>query len=796
MRTVATSDLTDQLQTALGTQYTVERELGRGGMATVYLAKDAKHHRSVAIKVLHADLATSLGSERFRREITVAAKLQHPHILTVLDSGETPGGLLWFTMPYVEGESLRGRLRRQHQLPLDDALRITREVALALDYAHRQGVIHRDIKPENILLVDGQAMIVDFGIARALGSAGPTPGATLTETGYAIGTPAYMSPEQAAGERSLDGTTDVYALGAVLYEMLVGELPYAGPTAQAIVAKMMAGDPPSVRRTRPTVPAGVDAAVHKALAPVPADRYATAALFASALDTAERTASAPVVGAPAGVTASPAASRRRIPVGAALLGLGVLIGGGVLFAWRHRESSSPMVRSIAVLPTDIGADTAHAFLADGLSSDLTTKLSKIPGLSVRAYSSSRVMRGRTVREAGKELGVGAVLTVNMARSGATLRATASLVNAATDDLLWSEAFEASNEDQFALQDKLVTAIAGALNLSLSAPTTTAVRARGTRSNEAHELVQRSRFEVDQFTAASLRSAVSLAEAAIAIDSTYADAWAALAWAWAVTADNFVSAATAGPQMRRAAERALALDPTLADAHAEMGAWWEFYGHDPAAASREMEQALALDSANVNAGTFGGFLLRSYLHLPDSANAVAQRAERLNPLSFAVWTLAFLPSLDFTKLSPDSARAICTRAALIQERLAALCEYFRDLSANDRRAAAAAIRRYHGPTPSGGDLADLAGRLLTAGDTSGARDALRQALALANTEYVREDYIAEDYQRLGDRERAIQWWVKGGASNVARLIFLPLDSFYNPIRSDPRIQAIIQRSKVR
>ncbi len=422
-----------------------------------------------------------------------------------------------------------------------------------------------------------------------------------------------------------------------------------------------------------------------------------------------------------------------------------------------------------MLPTDIGADTAHAFLADGLSSDLTTKLSTIPGLSVRAYSPLSVMHGRTVREAGKELGVGAIVMVRMARSGTQLRATASLVNAANDDLLWSEAFEASDQDQFALQDKLVSAIARALNLSLSPATTTAVRARGTSSNEAHELVQRARLETDQFTAASLRSAISHAEAAIALDSTYADAWAALADAWGYTADDFVSAATAGPQVRRAAERALALDPTLADAHAQVAIWSLTYGHDPAAASKEMEQALKLDSANVAAGAWYPFLLTYYVHLPDSAHAVTQRAQRLNPLSFGVWNPFFL-SLDFAKLSPDSARAICARAARIQERMAAECEARRSQAANDRRGAAAAWRRWAGPTPSGRDLAYVALNLISAGDASGGREALRQALRRANTEYVREDLIANAFMRLGDRESAIQWLVKGAASNVGGINF--------------------------
>src|SRR5256885_1362573 len=243
--------------------------------------------------------------------------------------------------------------------------------------------------------------------------------------------------------------------------------------------------------------------------------------------------------------------------------LGTRTGGG---------GGAAKLRSCAVRPTDIGADTAHAFLAGGLSSDLPTKLSKIPGLSVRAYAPLSVMHGRTAREAGKELGVGAIVMVRMARSGTQLRATASLVDAANDDLLRSDAFEASDQDQFALQDKLVSAIAGALNLSLSPATTTAVRARGTSSNEAHELVQRARLETDQFTAASLRAAIAHAAAAIALDSTYADAWAALADAWGYTADDFVSAATAGPPGRRPAERGAGLHPPPADAPAEEAPW--------------------------------------------------------------------------------------------------------------------------------------------------------------------------------------------------------------------------------
>jgi len=248
-------------------------------MATVYLARDVKHKRLVALKVLHPELAAALGSERFHREIEFAARLQHPHILTVLDSGEA-AGQLWFTMPYVEGESLRSRLRRERQLPLEDALRISTETARALDYAHRQGVMHRDIKPENILLTkDGDTLVADFGIARALAGADER----LTETGMSVGTPAYMSPEQASGDKAVDARTDVYSLGCVLYELRAGEPPYTGPTAQVIIMKRFTEPVPSVRKARPSVPEAVDLVIQRALAPVPADRFATSGEFARAL---------------------------------------------------------------------------------------------------------------------------------------------------------------------------------------------------------------------------------------------------------------------------------------------------------------------------------------------------------------------------------------------------------------------------------------------------------------------------------------------------------------------------------
>jgi serine/threonine-protein kinase len=282
------TDAVPRLKTALAARYTIERELGRGGMATVYLARDPKHDRPVALKVLRPELAAILGGDRFLREIRLTAQLQHPHILTLIDSGEADG-FLYYVMPFVEGESLREHLQREGQLPLDEALRITRAVATALDFAHARGVVHRDIKPENIMLHQGEPMVADFGIALAVSTAGRE---RLTETGLSLGTPAYMSPEQASAEPKLDGRSDQYSLACVLYEMLAGEPPYTGPTAQAIIAKRLTEPIPHLGTVRRVSPA-VEAAVTKALAKAPADRFATAGAFVAALTAGSTRAARP-----------------------------------------------------------------------------------------------------------------------------------------------------------------------------------------------------------------------------------------------------------------------------------------------------------------------------------------------------------------------------------------------------------------------------------------------------------------------------------------------------------------------
>jgi serine/threonine protein kinase len=339
----------ERLGAALSGRYRIEREIGAGGMATVYLARDIRHDREVALKVLRPDLSAVLGAERFLNEIRITARLDHPHILTLIDSGADEG-LLWYVLPYIRGESLRVRLFRERQLGLDEALRIIQQIAGALEYAHRQGVIHRDIKPENILLFEGEAMLADFGIALAVKEAG---GNRLTETGLSLGTPQYMSPEQATGERQPDARSDVYSLAAVLYEMLTGEAPHSGVSAQAIIAKLLTEKPTRIRTVRDTVPEAVDAAVSKALAKIPADRYASAAEFAQAVSSGFATSPSPAT-----------ARASRWPVIAGITG-GVLALAVLSFVLLRGRAAPPPPPAATTQITSTGGSWAPSLSPDG-----------------------------------------------------------------------------------------------------------------------------------------------------------------------------------------------------------------------------------------------------------------------------------------------------------------------------------------------------------------------------------------------------------------------------------------------
>jgi serine/threonine protein kinase len=411
----------DRLKAALADRYTIEREIGRGGMATVYLAEDLKHHRKVAIKVFDPELARALGAERFLREVEITARLNHPHILPLLDSGQigdqtarrpdavsapSTVALLFYVMPYVEGETLRERMTREGQLPLDDALEIAREVAAALSYAHSQGVIHRDVKPENVLLSAGEAVVADFGIARAITEAG---GGHLTETGISIGTPVYMSPEQAAGAEKLDGRSDIYSLGCVLYEMLAGEPPYTGPTAQAIMAKKLSDAVPRVSVVRELVPRTVETALTRALAKAPADRFRTAQQFAEVLTSADLR--------PAQMAAGRRGPRLRGWRTAAAAAAVVLLGIGGW--WGAHHLATPAMRRLAVLPlASFTNDSTQQYFVQGVHDALIFDLQQA-GVSVVGRTSvlQYAHTEKPIRQIARELGVDGVIEGSVLRAG-------------------------------------------------------------------------------------------------------------------------------------------------------------------------------------------------------------------------------------------------------------------------------------------------------------------------------------------------------------------------------------------
>jgi TolB-like protein len=485
-------DLLDSLREALADRYAVEREVGRGGMATVFLAEDLKHHRLVAIKVLHSELAAALGAERFLREIEIAARLQHPHILPLYDSGSS-AGFLYYVMPYVEGESLRDRLTREKQLPQEDALRIATDVAGALAYAHSRGVVHRDIKPENIMLSGGSAVVADFGIARAVSAAG---GAEhLTQTGTIIGTPAYMSPEQATGSNEIDGRSDQYSLACVVYEMLVGEPPFTGPTAQAIIARHSLDmvSPPSIVRN--TIPDAVEETILRGLSKVPADRYPTAALFAEALNTPSAATGAVRRATLAGARARGRPWLRALPV---VVGLALVAVGGVLLSRRRVVSGSGGAggldpRHVAVLYfDDLSRNGGLGYLADGFTEALIDELGQVRSLRVISRNGvAPYRRSDAPRDSiARALGVGSLVQGSVEPAGTRVRVTVRLVDGTSGADLNRASFEERTTDLITLRDSLAPAVARFLRQRLGEEVRLEEQRAGTRSVDAWALVQR------------------------------------------------------------------------------------------------------------------------------------------------------------------------------------------------------------------------------------------------------------------------------------------------------------------
>jgi serine/threonine protein kinase/Flp pilus assembly protein TadD len=597
----------------IGTAYHIEGEIGRGGMATVYRARDLRHNRRVAVKVMNPEIAASMGTARFLSEITTAAGLSHPNIVPLHDSGEH-GGVVYYVMPHVEGETLRERMIREGKLSLSEAVRIVSRIAGALDFAHRRGVVHRDIKPENIMLCEGEPLILDFGIAKAVNAAG---GSALTQTGVSLGTPAYLSPEQASGETHIDGRSDQYSLACTFYEMVAGSAPFTATTPQRVIAMRFTDRPPDLSSVEPSVGASLSKAVVKAMSLDPVDRYATVSDFAKAL-----------------TEALPAQST---------------------------TSDGDGHQSIAVLPfSNMSTDPENEFFADGIAEEIINALTKIQALDVVSRGSAFAFKQRTedVSEIGKKLGVRTILEGSVRKAGNRLRVTAQLIDVATRNYLWSERYDREMADVFAIQDEIATNIVNALKLVLTPNEEAAIKKVPTQSVRAYEYYLRGRQLFHQRRPETLDAAEDMYRRAIALDPNYALAYAGLADCSVFRAQDLGAGEEAIAQADASSKRALELDPQSAEAHSSRGLTLA-YQHHFVDAEQEFEEAMRLDPTLYEAPYFYGRTLQTQGKLQEAAKqyerAVSIRPDEYQTLSYLA--MAYQSLGDRERLLESSARMV-------------------------------------------------------------------------------------------------------------------------------------------
>ena len=773
------TDSLTRLMAALGRSYRIERELGAGGMATVYLAHDVKHDRQVAVKVLKPELGAVLGAERFLAEIKVTANLHHPNLLPLFDSGAA-GGLLYYVMPYIEGETLRARLDRERQLPVDETIRLVTLMAGALDYAHARGVIHRDLKPENILLQAGQPVIADFGIALAVAHAG---GTRVTETGLSLGTPHYMSPEQATGDRIIDARADQYSLAAVAYEMLTGEPPHTGATAQAIIARLLTETPRSVRATRPTVSAAFNTAIHRALAKSPADRFASCGDFARALGAGMRSGGSEVN------------ALRRRALGAVVAGL-VIVAATVLLLINKRSAGSVAgvdTRSIAVLPlTNLSGDKSDDYLGIGLAEEMTRALAKAGARVIGRVSAGALLaKGLDEREIAKELGVASLLTGSVQREGALFRISVTL-SAADGVVRWTQAYDRPIANVFAVQDEIAREVARELLGSLGVkPAGTLVR-NETDDLEAHARLLQGIVLWNRRTAPAIRQAISLFEQAVVRDPRYARARAWLAMA-NVTLAYYVDDNTDSLLVRAqaAADHAIAIDSTISEAYTASGSVQALSWHGRRSDER-FRQALARDSTLATTWFWYGLLA---LHEGSFAEARRRisRARELEPASLVVRAgevQIFLGERRSGAADSASNQIIALDSSFAlgwYDRANAL------LGMNRVDEAIAILQRRVVGTPGvrpSEQQGILAWALATAGRSAEARQVIEGMRAVNGGSLPPVGVLAAALERLGDRAAAISVLGEAIARHDPWMLQHNRGVRYDRLRKDPQAAALL------
>lgn len=773
----------DRLSAALAGRYRVARELGRGGMATVYLAEDLKHHRRVAIKVLSPELASVLGPDRFLREIEIAAGLTHPHIVPLYDSGEA-GGLLHYVMPFVDGESLRDRLRREKQLPLHEAVEITRAVADALSYAHSLGIVHRDIKPENIMFEAGHAVVTDFGIARAITEAR---GEQLTETGIAVGTPAYMSPEQAAGACDVDARSDIYALGCVLYELLAGQPPFTGPNAQAVLARHSLDPVPRLRSVRQTVPDALEAVVLRALAKVPADRFGTASEFALAL---EESARRPEIG---GLLRS---VRRRWAFALAAATTVVVVGVGGWWALPRSRADGGRIESLAVLPLkNLMGEPEQDYFVEGMHEALIAELSRMSALRVISRTSTLRYRDteKPLPQVARELTVDGVIEGSVLREGDRVRITVQLIHGRSDRHVWAQSFDRELRGILALHSDVAAAIAERVRVTLTPQERSHLLSARAVKPEAHEAYLRGRYHWNKRTEASLEMALAYFQQATNADSTYALAYVGLAETYVLLAGfGHLGPQEATRQARDAALKALAIDDKLGEAYivlaqAKWRPGWDWSADD------DFRRGLAL-SPNYATGHqwYGGYLM-AVGRYRDGIEQL-KRAVSLDPLSLVI-------NADLAAEGYYSAREYEQAVTQLQTVLELdqhfpyarlhLCQSYVQL-AEYRKAIAECEEAAELLARSSLALGSLGHAYAMGGRRDAARALIQQLEERAKHFYVPPYDVAIIYTGLGLHDEALAWLDKAFAERSIRTEWMKVDPKLDPLRSDSRFQDLLRR----
>ena len=734
---------------SIGDRYTIERVLGEGGMATVHLAEEHKHHRKVAIKVLRDELGASVGAVRFMREIGIAARLSHPHIVPLIDSGEYEGAL-YYVSPYIEGGSLRDRLNREKRLPVDEALRIATEVGTALDFAHRNGFVHRDVKPENILFADDHALLADFGIAQIC--CDPQAEA-LTLGGLALGTPEYMSPEQASGESDVGTKGDIYGLACVVYEMLCGEPPFKGANARQTMAKQVTESPRASRSLRPDLPGGMDDVLRKALAKDPSQRYGTVAEFAAALESARS------------------------------------VGSG-----RTRRIS----RTIAVLPfVNASPDRDNEYLSDGITDELIDALAKVEGLRVASRTSVFALKGKPldVRAIGALLEATEVLEGTVRRSGQNLRITAQLTSTDDGRLVWSHRYDRKLDDVFAIQDEIARTIVTTLRATTFADLAEPVAGeRHTQSIQAYGLYLRGRYEWNKRTQEAVSEGIRYFEQAIALDPGYALAYTGLSDSYALHVDyRNVPVKEGFARAKMYARKALELDDSLAEAHNSL-AWVLFiYDWDWEAADREFRRAIELDPRYGTAHAWYAFLLASQGRL-DEALVEGHTAQELDPASVSLRRglgYLYLYARRYEQGNYHLTRAIAMNPTAEENyRIQGLM-----LSLDGQHDEAIRVLR-EGMELSGEGTtytkATLAYARARTGDTSYAKQVLRELEEKRTHDYVSPVELATVNIALGDIDRALDWSEEAVPERRGWLAYLNVNPVVDPLRGHPRFDALVEK----